>query len=105
MDEDTFYRKNELLPNFLPPPPPKKTPVSVQKVKRIIKKTFNLAGYRLMDIRIIQDKVSSLCCLCCFDKDCYLELSMNNAEGALRNETSQNIGIVVTVDGTWVTVC
>ena len=50
---------------------PPKTPVSVQKVKRIIikKKRCNLEGYRLMDIKIIEEMISSLCCPCCFEKD------------------------------------
>ena len=50
------------------------TPVSVIKIKRVKKrKTFNVEGYRFVDIQILEDMVSTLCCPECYEKNLYLE--------------------------------
>lgn len=51
-----------------------KTPVSLKKIKTIKRrKTTANDGYRFMDLKILEDFISSLCCPCCFEKDLYLE--------------------------------
>ena len=58
------------------------TPVSHKKVKYVKKrKTDNNEGYRLFDIQIFEDIVSSLACPDCFEKRLYVEENHSKKKG------------------------
>ena len=58
------------------------TPVSHKKVKYVKKrKTDNNEGYRLFDIQIFEDIVSSLACPDCFEKGLYVEENPSKKKG------------------------
>ena len=60
----------------------KKTPVSVQKIKTVKRrKICKNEGFRLVDIGILEDMVSSLACPECFENDLYLEEDHSKKKG------------------------
>ena len=62
--------------------PVKKTPVSVQKIKTVKRrKICKNEGFRLVDIGILEDMVSSLACPECFENDLYLEEDHSKKKG------------------------
>ena len=50
-----------------------KTPVSSRKIKPIRRRKTAIDGYRFMDLQILEDLISSLCCPCCYKNDLHLE--------------------------------